>query len=344
MNRKTVVAEELEAAGLKAQYDGHAKRVLGSRQVLARILQGAVDEYSGYEAREIEGWIEPDIEIASVPVRPGAKEDAEDRLITGDGTESKVPGEGTVTYDIKFQAHVPGGTGPAAPASVKLLINVEAQKKFYMKYRIVTRGVFYGARMISDQLDREFTGSNYNGLKKVYSIWICMNAPKHIGNAMSEYRIVKQDIIGSIPEAKRNYDKLSVIVICLNERAEDKANDQANGKAHGDLHGFLNTLLSTRMTAKEKEETLARDYGIEIEREVGEELKEMCNLSEAIEEKAIQKGKREGKREGIKQGEENFAALTERLLKDYRNEDLLMATRDRGYRERLYREYHIREI
>ena len=45
MRRKTFISEELEAAGLKAQYDAHAKRVLGSRQVLARILQGAADEY-----------------------------------------------------------------------------------------------------------------------------------------------------------------------------------------------------------------------------------------------------------------------------------------------------------
>lgn len=46
-------------------------------------------------------------------------------------------------------------------------------------------------------------------------------------------------------------------------------------------------------------------------------------------------------REGMKQGEENFAALTEKLLKDFRNEDLLVATRDKAFREQLYREYHI---
>ena len=62
-------------------------------------------------------------------------------------------------------------------------MNVEAQKKFYLKYRIVTRGIFTGARMLSEQLDREFTDSEYGKLKKVYSIWICMNAPLHIGNS-----------------------------------------------------------------------------------------------------------------------------------------------------------------
>ena len=63
MKRKTFMSEELEAGGINGQYDAHAKRVLGSRQVLARILQGAAEEYRGYSAEEIGAWIEPDIHI-----------------------------------------------------------------------------------------------------------------------------------------------------------------------------------------------------------------------------------------------------------------------------------------
>ena len=57
--------------------------------------------------------------------------------------------------------------------------------------------------MLSEQLDREFSNSEYDKLKKVYSIFICMNAPMHIGNAMAEYRITKEDIIGNIPEPRK---------------------------------------------------------------------------------------------------------------------------------------------
>ena len=156
---------------------------------------------------------------------------------------------------------------------------MEAQKNFYLKYHIVTRGIFYGARMLSEQLNSEFTDSDYDELKKVCSIWICMNSPLHIGNAMSEYRISKQDIIGYIPEQKCCYDKLSVIIICLNE---------TDGKdLRGSLHGFLNTLLSPYMDINKKEEILARDYGMIMEYELEKELRQMCNLSEAIEENAI---------------------------------------------------------
>lgn len=64
---------------------------------------------------------------------------------------------------------------------VKLIINVEGQNDFYPGYDIVTRGIFYTAQLISSQLETEFTGSNYGDIKKVYSIWICLNSPKKIG-------------------------------------------------------------------------------------------------------------------------------------------------------------------
>ena len=215
MKQRTWISEELKAARIKVQYDEHVKRILGSRQVLARILKGAAAEYEGYSVEEIVSWIDTDIEIARTPLRPGGK-GKEDSLITGDNTESKIPGEGCITYDIRFRAWIPGDEDPSM---IKLLINIEAQKSFYLKYRIVTRGIFYVARKISEQMDREFTASYYNGLKKVYSIWICMNAP-----------------------------------------------------------------------VEAKEKILVQKYGMDMEREMGEELKEMCNLSEAIEEQGIEQG------------------------------------------------------
>ena len=286
MKGKTAIGAALDAAGAKAQYDGHVKRILGNRQVLARILKGAAEEFREYSPEEIVGWIEPDIEIEGTALRPGETGKGK-LLITGDSTESRIPGEGTITYDIRFRVYVPG---QGRRETVKLLMNVEAQKKFYLKYRIVTRGIFYGARMLSEQLDREFTDSEYGKLKKVYSIWICMNAPLHIGNALTEYWIGKRDIIGTMPEKKKNYDKLSVIIICLNEKSREKG---------GELHGFLNTLLSPGMNEARKKEVLLRDYGVEMEQEMGEELKQMCNLSEAIEENAMRKGVRKGVRKGI---------------------------------------------
>ena len=59
-------------------------------------------------------------------------------------------------------------------------------------YDIVTRGIFYVSRMISAQLSTEFSKSDYDNIKKVYSIWICMHSPNNIGNAISCYHIEKK--------------------------------------------------------------------------------------------------------------------------------------------------------
>ena len=101
MKKKTLIAEELDAAGIKVQYDEHVKRILSNRQVLARILQGAAAEYADFDVEEIAEWIEPGIEVARVPLKPGGKKGNE-LLITGNNTESVVPGEGRITLISDF--------------------------------------------------------------------------------------------------------------------------------------------------------------------------------------------------------------------------------------------------
>ena len=52
MKGKTAIGAALDAAGAKAQYDGHVKRILGNRQVLARILKGASEEFREYSRKK----------------------------------------------------------------------------------------------------------------------------------------------------------------------------------------------------------------------------------------------------------------------------------------------------
>ncbi len=51
------------------------------------------------------------------------------------------------------------------------------------------------------------------------------------------------------------------------------------------------------------------------------------------------RGERRGEKRGKVRGENQFAALTEKLLTSSRTEDLLRATKDREYRKKLYKEY-----
>lgn len=102
-----------------------------------------------------------------------------------------------------------------------------------------------------------------------------------------------------------------MIIICLNEKAP--------AGNSGKLHSFLNILLSPTITPAEKERILAEDYGLAMEQELGKELKQMCNLSEAIEEKAIKKGRKQGfsrgKAQGFSQGKAQGISQGIRLAK-----------------------------
>lgn len=53
---------------------------------------------------------------------------------------------------------------------------------------------------------------------------------------------------------------------------------------------MLNVLLSTKMKAEEKIKILEEDFQISMEREMGKELNQMCNLSDYVEEIGIKKG------------------------------------------------------
>ena len=68
--------------------------------------------------------------------------------------------------------------------------------------------------MISEQVYTEFTPDNYDDIKKVYSIWICMESPKKYSNTISEYSITEKKIFGNF-KGNENFDLLSVLVIRL---------------------------------------------------------------------------------------------------------------------------------
>lgn len=277
-------ARNLDLAQAKIQYDEQCKKVLGDKNVLSWILQRTVREYAGMNREEIMKCIEGEPEIGSRRVNPGETNASQ---ITGMANEDKVNEEGTIFYDIRFFAWI-----PKSREKIRLIINVEAQKKYHTGYSLTTRGVFYGARMISAQLGAEFEIPEYDKIKKVYSIWICMNAPQYIGNAISEYKLEKTDLIPGIPDRRKEYDKLSVVMVCLNTKKETE--DQ--------FLGMLQTLFNTELAEKEKKERLEQEYEIQMENGFGKELSLMCNLSDTVEERGIQKGIEKGIEQGMEKG------------------------------------------
>ena len=197
-----------------------------------------------------------------------------------------MPDEGVVYYDISFYVNI-----PKSREVIRLIINLEAQKSYYPGYEIVTRGIFYGTRMISAQLGTEFDHSKYNDIKKVYSIWICMDAPKKVGNAIAKYSIQKKDLLPGIPDKPEAYDKISVVLITLNEKT----------KTDDELLRMLNLLFSEEIDYQKKKRELEESYRLNVSSQLGEEMYLMCNLSDLVEERGVQRGIERGMQQGIEQ-------------------------------------------
>lgn len=281
MKRKTYLAKAIEIADMKAQYDGEAKKIVADKRVLAWILKYTVRELSECTLKEIEEAIE-DIEVAVIPVYPGRKRT---ESITGMSTQDKVPNEGMVTYDVRFYVITPKGE------RIKLILNIEIQKDYYPGYDLVARAVFYCARMLSAQMDTEFTAENYDDIKKVYSIWLCLNSSKKRADTIIEYRI-KPEVLYGLAESGHRYDLLSAVLVGLNE--DSWINRETP------LHGFLGTIFSEKLRPEEKLQILEERYRVETTKEVKEGVNRMCNLSDAIEERGIQKGIQKGVQKGEK--------------------------------------------
>ena len=270
---ETTMAQGLHITDENAGYDAACKRVLSEKAILARIMKACLEEYKNCDVNDIAGkYIEGQPQVSEVPVLP----DESCSVISGMDTEDKSIREGSVTYDIRFRAVVPG-----TEEQIGLIINVEAQNDFYPGYPIITRGVYYCCRIISSQYGREFTGSHYERIKKVYSIWICMNPPKYRKNSITRYRLVEEQLVGEAVEPVENYDLLSIVMLCL------------GGPGGGNYEGvlrMLDVLLSNETSEVEKRKILQDDYGIQMTQTMEQEVSVMCNLSKGVEAKGMTNG------------------------------------------------------
>ena len=274
MEVESTLAKNITAAGEKAAYDAACKRLLANKIILAWIMKSCLEEYRNLGIDEIaEKYIEGSPQIAKAAVNPDESADTDGEQIKGAKTEDSTMGEGTVTYDIRFYA-----LAPQSGETVSLIINVEAQSDFYPGYPIIKRGIYYCSRMISSQYGVEFTGTHYERIKKVYSIWICSSPPKYRENTITRYAVREENIIGEIAEKKENYDLLTAVMVCLGHSGDDK---------YTGILKLLDVLLSAEKEPEEKKKILQDDFDIKMTRELESEVSEVCNLSKGIEEKGI---------------------------------------------------------
>ena len=258
----------------KEDYDASCKRLLSEKQVLALILKSCVQEFSEIEVERIaNSCIDGTPFVSKVPIEP----DSTGSFLRGLTNELISPTEGTVRFDIYFDAIVPDKN-----EIIRLIINIEAQKDFDPCYQLLRRGVFYCCRMISSQYESVFERHHYEKIRKVYSIWICTKTPIKWNNTINTYCINENNIVGNAHVDVKNYDLMTIVMICIGRNNDEKSKG---------ILRFLATLLLKDVPLETKKNIISNEYNIKLTKTMDKELSLMCNLSEGIYEDGYEKGK-----------------------------------------------------
>ena len=277
----TEIANAVNAAGDKAQYDTRVKRLLAQKSILAHILVKTIDEFKGMKPEDVVKYIEGEPSISVVPVEPGLanmeKTDATGQRIVGLNTENAKINEGLVRFDIIFYVRMPSIVGRKNGLS-QIIVNIEAQKDEPTEYKILNRAIFYVSRLISSQKERDFVNTNYDDIKQVFSIWICMNMDD---NSLSHIHLTKDEMLKPC-NWKGNLDLLNIVLIGI-------TNGIPEHDEKYEMHRLIGALLSSELKEQEKLDIIEHEYNIPISQEFREDVSIMCNLSQGIEDKAIAK-------------------------------------------------------
>ena len=170
----TEIKNMVRASDKDAQYDEKAKRLLGHKYILAYILVNTVDEFKGMKPKDVVQYIEGEPLIGVVLLEPGMTNSLKDdpvqngekgQRIAGFNSENVEINEGLVRFDIVFYVRMKDGLS-------QMIVNVEAQKDEPSDYDILNRAVFYVSRLVSSQKERDFVNTNYNDIRRVFSIFI----------------------------------------------------------------------------------------------------------------------------------------------------------------------------
>ena len=146
---------------------------------------------------------------------------------------------------------------------------------------------------VMEQWGKEYNDQNYDGMKKVYLIWILPQAAKKRDGQVS---ICKTDEEKQL-EKVETYDKREQIVIYLDKEHDTSKKYQEYDEILTPLVVFLNNILDYQGKIR-----IMKEYGFkEIEREV----REVCDYANMLEKEYLNKGIGIGVEKGIEQGTQN---------------------------------------
>ena len=208
--------------------------------------------------------------------------------------EDIVIGEGKIVYDIRFIVY-------HGDEKIKILINIEAQnisKASSLGYDLDNRIIYYLCRMISSQKEVEFTHSNYDDIKAVRSIWICLDG-KENEDSINRIELTTKNIFGQKCKFN-NINKLQAVIIKFREIQNVEVSKNR-------LIAMLEELVSKDDTETKKKK-LSEKYDLVMDDNLERRVSSMCNFSEALIERGWEEGHLIGLEEGRLKGQERERA------------------------------------
>ena len=268
----------------KLSYDSVAKNLLKHTVILANVLKYGIEEFSQYEIAELQNCIEDVQEINTIavdPVMPNA-----DSKVECSDSEDSVPGEGVTRFDILFNVRHPGDK-----ETVMLTINIEVQPlDDELRYELLSRCVYYGARLISRQKDLVFFNQDYNSIRKVYCLWLrpsldCKNSLVELG-----FGVLRSfgPALELSEDLRPYYDKIRIAIITFSNK------DPENREK---IIEFLSALLIDDKTLEYRQKILEHEFSIPMTKEISEEMESMDSLSRAIMKEGLAQGREEMRQE-----------------------------------------------
>ena len=135
------------------------------------------------------------------------------------------------------------------------------------------------SRLISSQYGVDFDKAQYGKIKKVYSIWLCMDAPDDRGG-ITRYRMQEEPEYGNILNEKEDYDLQQVVMVYVAHARADMENRLLN---------LLGELFLSEDSANMKKAALIDHYDIDLNDDEERLVSTMCNLSVGLYEKGMEK-------------------------------------------------------
>ena len=255
----------------KIMLDQNCKLLISHEEMLSRIIKEFVEEAKHLSIEEI-------IKIVQ-------DEHRFQRL----NNENTISGYGTVRFDFFGCIDLP----QLDHTINRIYLNVEIQNDAYPKYSLITRGDAYLSRIQTTQWGKEYNDQNYDGMKKVYLIWILPQAAKKRDGQVS---ICKTDEEKQL-EKVETYDKREQIVIYLDKEHDTNKKYQEYDEVLTPLVVLLNNILDYQGKIR-----IMKEYGF---KEIEKEVREVCDYANILEKEYLNKGIGIGVEKGIEQGTQN---------------------------------------